>query len=99
MSEHFSNAARCYTKLVRAVPDALVVQVEAARAFTRLGAVEDAKKALGQVEARLTNHVFVDNISIDSVPEPSSAALLGLGGIALILRRLYVLQNYYITGG
>ena len=29
----------------------------------------------------------VDNISITAVPEPSSAALLGLGGLALILRR------------
>jgi len=29
----------------------------------------------------------IDNISITTVPEPSSAALLGLGGLALILRR------------
>ena len=35
------------------------------------------------------NHatLLVDSISITPVPEPSSAALLGLGGIALILRR------------
>ncbi|WP_227021327.1 PEP-CTERM sorting domain-containing protein [Oceaniferula marina] len=33
------------------------------------------------------NHVFVDNIGLTAVPEPSSAALLGLGGLALILRR------------
>ena len=35
----------------------------------------------------LTNGI--DNISVDltTVPEPSSAALLGLGGLALILRR------------
>ena len=29
----------------------------------------------------------VDNFSVTEVPEPSSAALLGLGGLALILRR------------
>ncbi len=28
-----------------------------------------------------------DNLTIDAVPEPSSTALLGLGGLALILRR------------
>ncbi len=31
--------------------------------------------------------IAVDDVSITTVPEPSSAALLGLGGIALILRR------------
>jgi len=38
---------------------------------------------------RLTTTNGVDNISIDvtTVPEPSSVALLGLGGLALILRR------------
>ena len=40
----------------------------------------------------LENKVFADNFRIDdialtTVPEPSSAALLGLGGLALILRR------------
>lgn len=29
----------------------------------------------------------IDNISVDSVPEPTTTALLGLGGLALILRR------------
>ncbi len=33
------------------------------------------------------NHAYVDNVSFDAVPEPSSTALLGLGGLALILRR------------
>lgn len=30
---------------------------------------------------------FVDSIRVDVVPEPSSAALLGLGGLSLLLRR------------
>ncbi|WP_240610614.1 PEP-CTERM sorting domain-containing protein [Rubritalea profundi] len=30
---------------------------------------------------------YIDDISLTQVPEPSSAALLGLGGLALILRR------------
>ena len=33
------------------------------------------------------NTASIDNVSITAVPEPSAAALLGLGGIALILRR------------
>jgi hypothetical protein len=32
-------------------------------------------------------HTWVDNVSLTAVPEPSSATLLGLGGLALILRR------------
>ncbi len=32
--------------------------------------------------------IGMDNIRLTSVPEPSSTALLGLGGLALILRRL-----------
>ncbi len=31
--------------------------------------------------------LIVDNLTITPIPEPSSAALLGLGGLALILRR------------
>lgn len=31
--------------------------------------------------------IGLDNVSINAVPEPSSAALLGLGGLSLILRR------------
>ncbi len=33
------------------------------------------------------NQVGIDNISLDAVPEPTTTALLGLGGLALILRR------------
>lgn len=33
------------------------------------------------------NHSYIDNIVVDEVPEPSTTALLGLGGLALILRR------------
>jgi len=33
------------------------------------------------------NYAFMDNVQLQSVPEPSSMALLGLGGLALILRR------------
>jgi hypothetical protein len=32
-------------------------------------------------------HGYLDNISITAVPEPTTTALLGLGGLALILRR------------
>ncbi|MBK1831722.1 PEP-CTERM sorting domain-containing protein [Verrucomicrobiaceae bacterium R5-34] len=31
--------------------------------------------------------IYLDNLVVETVPEPSSAALLGLGGLALILRR------------
>lgn len=48
---------------------------------TTLSFVENASSASG------TSDVFVDTVSITAVPEPSSAALLGLGGLALILRR------------
>lgn len=34
-----------------------------------------------------TSNGFVDNIVVNAVPEPTSSALLALGGIALILRR------------
>lgn len=32
-------------------------------------------------------YLFVDDVSVTAVPEPSSTALLGLGGLAVILRR------------
>ena len=47
----------------------------------------------GDVQIRITGlggGVFngsIDNISVDAVPEPTTTALLGLGGLALILRR------------
>jgi hypothetical protein len=34
-----------------------------------------------------TGDSTIDDISIDTIPEPSTAALLGLGGLALIMRR------------
>ena len=34
-----------------------------------------------------SSQLGLDNVSVNEVPEPSSAALLGLGGLALILRR------------
>jgi hypothetical protein len=34
-----------------------------------------------------STHGYLDNITITAVPEPSTTALLGLGGLALILRR------------
>jgi hypothetical protein len=31
--------------------------------------------------------LFIDNVSVSTIPEPTSAALLGLGGLALMARR------------
>lgn len=47
---------------------------------------------VGDVKVRLflgngSGGVSIDDVSVTAVPEPSSAALLGLGGLALILRR------------
>jgi len=44
---------------------------------------------IGGTQATQNNNsgTFVDNISVTAIPEPSSAALLGLGGLALILHR------------
>ena len=61
--------------------------------FDYVGAGAAVGKALGvefSWEGPTTNNgswIGVDNVSITTVPEPSSAALLGLGGLALILRR------------
>ena len=40
-----------------------------------------------QEEDGLAGTTSIDNFSITAVPEPSSTALLGLGGLALIMRR------------
>ena len=49
------------------------------------GAVSDVDFSMGSNWG--TSQYSVDNVSVTVVPEPSSAALLGLGGLALILRR------------
>ncbi len=56
---------------------------------------EILKKTRGQVIIGFANDggkasrtdMMVDNVRISQVPEPSSTALIGLGGLALILRR------------
>ena len=48
----------------------------------------DMDKSYGFVAYGLNgNGSYISNITLTAVPEPSSAALLGLGGVALILRR------------
>jgi len=39
------------------------------------------------LQSAASGYVIVDAIALKAVPEPSSAALLGLGGLALVLRR------------
>ena len=34
-----------------------------------------------------TNTAIIDNVTVTAIPEPSTTALIGLGGLALILRR------------
>jgi len=43
--------------------------------------------ALGDNSSSNSKASFIQGIQLTTVPEPSSAALLGLGGLALILRR------------
>jgi hypothetical protein len=33
------------------------------------------------------NRLAVDNVRVDATPEPATLALLGLGGIAMLIRR------------
>ena len=40
-----------------------------------------------QITATPSSHTMISEVSVASVPEPSSTALLGLGGLALLLRR------------
>jgi len=66
---------------------------ESATGLTFNDATADGKKLFLKIVAHSTGNRYarVDNVFLDvtsaPVPEPSSAALLGLGGIALILRR------------
>lgn len=41
----------------------------------------------GNIAAADGDDMWLDNMSLETVPEPSSTALLGLGGLALMLRR------------
>lgn len=52
--------------------------------------LDESNRALSDISTsifRIHNSGQIDNLTIAQVPEPSSAALLGLGGLALILRR------------
>jgi hypothetical protein len=58
-----------------------------ASAFSGAGVLEGEQ--LNIRIASVTNTTYIDDVSLsfDTVPEPSTTALLGLGGLALILRR------------
>ncbi|MCF7730783.1 MAG: PEP-CTERM sorting domain-containing protein [Akkermansiaceae bacterium] len=50
----------------------------------------DVRLRIGPAAGTLNQGRFageIDNLSVNLIPEPSSAALLGLGGLALVLRR------------
>ncbi|GAA5495996.1 hypothetical protein Rhal01_02177 [Rubritalea halochordaticola] len=40
-----------------------------------------------QLSASSSNHTWIDNVSLEAVPEPTSTSLLGIAGLTLILRR------------
>lgn len=42
---------------------------------------------LSSGDVNTSNHTFIDNVSIDPVPEPSALALVGLGSLGLLARR------------
>ena len=54
--------------------------------LTIVGTASDTAMFVG-VESFGRSERRFDNFEVNAVPEPSSAALLGLGGLALILRR------------
>ncbi|NWK55052.1 PEP-CTERM sorting domain-containing protein [Verrucomicrobiaceae bacterium N1E253] len=55
--------------------------------FNSAGANTNVWLVFTTVGDATNGQTLIDNVSIASVPEPSSAALLGLGGVTLILRR------------
>lgn len=40
-----------------------------------------------QLTANNSNHTWIDNVSLEAIPEPSSTALLGIAGLALLTRK------------
>ena len=56
-------------------------------AVNRLGATHVQIQMVNDDNGLNRSWVFASDVQINAVPEPSSTALLGLGGIALILRR------------
>ncbi len=72
------------------VPDTTVIRYfSRSYAFTGTGSDTIAFRSVGSTytASLKQDFAFIDNVSLTPVPEPSSAALLGLGGLALILRR------------
>ncbi len=55
--------------------------------YTASGAVATDAQSFQITFGGPGNDTYADNISFTVVPEPSSTALLGLGGLALVLRR------------
>lgn len=57
---------------------------------TYVGAVSSFKLYVGQTDSGSPNDFMANNIAVTAVPEPASATLLGLGCLAIILRRRQV---------